>query len=102
MQIQPDLLEGHAVLRKASQAVFKEAAIVRFEMDFPIFRQNLLESFQEGLVGQTALFMALLGPGIRKVQIETVNLRIRKIVGQTGTIYSQELDIGQTTGQNLV
>ena len=81
MQIQPDLLEGHAILRKTSQAVFKEAAIVRLEMDFAIFWQNLLESVQEALISQAALFMPLLGPRVREIQIESVNLRIRKIVG---------------------
>lgn len=49
MQIQPDLLEGHAILRKTSQAVFKEAAIVRLEMDFAIFWQDLLEGFRKDL-----------------------------------------------------
>ena len=81
MQIQPDLLEGHAILRKTSQAVFKEAAIVRLEMDFAIFWQDLLEGFQKGLVGQAAFFVPLLGPRVREIQIESVNLRIRKIVG---------------------
>ena len=102
MKIQPNTFENHAILRKADQAVFEQATVVRFEVDFTFFWQNLLKSIQERLIGQATFFMPFLRPWIREIQVKSVNFSICKIVGQFRTIHPEQLNIGYISFQNLV
>ena len=102
MKIQPNTFENHAILRKTDQTVFKQATIIRLEVDFSFFWQNLLEGIQERLIGQATFFMPFLRPWIREIQVKSVNFSICKIVGQFRTIHPEQLNIGYISCQNLI
>ena len=79
MQVKADECQNESVFGKTGEGVLKQPAVIGFKMNRSLASEHLLILFQERMIGQTALFMALFRPRVGKIQIDPGRLpRLQK------------------------
>ena len=95
VEVPGHIRQGEAKLRDLLHGPIKELIVVGFEMNLSAALQHLAVFFQEIPVGQPALFLVALGPGIAEINVQAIHLARGEQLRQQGGVRIDEEHIFQ-------